>query len=289
MGDILYGIKKVVLSELDPTTGLIKAVNPIICNVNTAEEADLEPVISEGEEEVLRTDEKILAIARTDDLLYGYNLKLKDNTFDVNVGSLIEGGTIRVDEGQNVIGYDSPKLADGVTMKPFQAEIYVANYEGDSIKNYIKITLANCRGRAPKLGLKKEFFAPEFEIKARENTLANKPIKTVDYVDVLPADDTTPPVVTKTSGATVEVGDPVIAQSNELGRLYLVPADADINVLAELQTLVNVGLGTTANVVMVDTDTNIPTSDLWAGDYKIYAVDASSNISTGVAVTLTVT
>jgi len=187
MSDILYGIKKVVLTELDPATGIPKVGEPIICNVSTAEEAELEPVLSEGEEKVLRTDDKILAIARTPDLLYGYDLKLKDNTFDVNVASLIEGGTIRKDEEQNIIGYDSPKLADGATIKPFKAEIYVANYEGDSIKGYVKVTLNNCIGKAPKLGFKKDFFAPEFEIKARENTKANLPIKSVDYVDTLPA------------------------------------------------------------------------------------------------------
>lgn len=184
--DILYGIKKVVLTELDPATGLVKALTPIICSVTTAEEAELEPVLSEGDEKVLRTDEKILAIARTPDLLYGYNLKLKDNTFDVNVASLVEGGTIRK-VGEVIEGYDSPKLADGATMKPFQAEIYVANYAGDSITGYVKITLNNCTGKAPKLSFKKDFFAPEFEIKARENTLASKPIKSVDYVDELPA------------------------------------------------------------------------------------------------------
>lgn len=186
MADILYGVKKVVLTELDPATGLPKVGTPIICNIETAEEAELEPVISEGDEKVLRSDDKILAIARTPDLLYGYNIKLKDNTFDVNVASLIEGGTIRkvVDE---IVGYDSPKLADGATMKPFQAEIYIANYIGDSIENYTKITLTNCKGKAPKLSFKKDFFAPEFEIKARENTKADLAMKLVDYVDVLPA------------------------------------------------------------------------------------------------------
>lgn len=286
MGDILYGIKKVILSELDPTTGLIKAVSPIICTIDTAEEADLDPETSKGEEKVLRTDDQILAIARTEDLLYGYNLKLKDNTFDVSVASLIEGGTIRRDGGNNIIGYDSPKLADGVTMKPFQAEIYVANYEGDSIVNYTKITLTNCKGKAPKLGFKKTFFAPEFEIKARENTLANKPIKTVDYVETLPSDDITPPVVTKTSGSSVTKPAVVIAKSNELGYLYLVPATAIITTVSALAELVNTGYGSTVQVTLVDTDTSISTTNIATGSYKIYAVDLAGNISTGVAVTV---
>lgn len=188
MKDILYGVKMVILKELDPATQDIKADGAVI-NVDTAEESELEPVISEGNEEVLRTDDKILAIARTPDLLYGYNLKLKDNTFNVEMASLIEGGEVRYDteDPQKVIGYDSPTLADGATKtKSFLTEIYVANYEGDSITGYVKVTLNNCTGTAPTLNFAKQFYAPEFNIKAREATKIGKPIKSVDYVDELP-------------------------------------------------------------------------------------------------------
>lgn len=186
MADILYNVKKVVLTELDPATGLVKvAATPI--NITCDSDVDLDPVVSKGEEKVMRDDEKILAVARTQDLIYGYNLKMKNSTFDVEVASLIEGGEIRYDdvEPTKIIGYDTPMLADGVTMKPFKAEIYVANYEGDSIKNYVKITLNKCTGSAPKISFKKDFFAPEFEIDARENTLATLPIKSVDYVTTI--------------------------------------------------------------------------------------------------------
>ncbi len=286
MGDILYGVKHVVLSELDPTTGNIKAVNPIICTVTTAEEAELDPLISEGEEDLLRTDNMILAIARTPDLLYGYNLKLKDNTFDVNVGSLVEGGTIRLDGGLNVVGYDSPKLADGATMKPFQAEIYIANYSGDSIVNYIKLTLTNCTGKAPKLGFKRDFFAPEFEIKARENTLANKAIKLIDYVSSLPTADTTAPTYTRTGSGDLEIPGNLVGSSNELGYVYLVPSTATITTLAQLQNIVSAGLGKVGTMVQASVDINIATTGLTVGTYKAYAVDTSGNISAGVSVVL---
>jgi hypothetical protein len=187
MADILYGVKLVVLTELDEATGLAKVgADPIY--VDTAEEVELDPVISNGEEKVLRDDTRILAIASTPDLLYGYNLKLKDATFKSDVASLIEGAIIRYKEGSQteVEGYDTPMLSEGATMKPFKADIYVANYEGESIVNYVKITLNNCRGKAPKMSLKKDFFSPEFEIKARENTKAKLRIKNVDYVSTLP-------------------------------------------------------------------------------------------------------
>lgn len=184
MADILYGVKLLVLEELDEKTQLPKE-NGVKCYATTGQSAELEPVVSEGEEKIARSDTKILAIVRTPDLLYGYDLKLVDNTFDINAASLIEGGAIKK-EGDEIVGYDSAMLADGATMKPFRATIYVANYSGDSIVNYVKLTLNKCTGKAPTIKVGDDFFAPEFEIKAREATKAGLPVKSLDYVDELP-------------------------------------------------------------------------------------------------------
>lgn len=187
--DVLYGVKKVILTELDPATQLPKAASPITCKISTAESCELEPVVSEGEESVARTEDKILAIVRTPDLLYGYDFKFKDNTFDPNVTALIGGMKLRMksDPPTEIESLETPMMAEGATMKPFKCDIYVANYEGDSIKNYVVITLNNCSGKAPKFSVGKEFYAPEFEIKAREATKAGKPIKSISYVDALPS------------------------------------------------------------------------------------------------------
>lgn len=182
--DVLYGVKKVVLTELDPSTQLPKETDPIICTITTAESCELEPVISEGEENVQRTEDRILAIVRTPDLLYGYNLTLKDNTFEPTVTSLIGG--LKVTDTGDTEKVSTPLMSEGSSMKPFKTEIYVANYEGDSIKNYVVLTLNNCTGKAPKFSVGKEFYSPEFEIKAREATKAGKPIKSIEYVTELP-------------------------------------------------------------------------------------------------------
>lgn len=184
--DILYGIKYVEIEELDPLTQLPK-VGGAKFTVDTAETAELEAVTSEGTEDVKRNDTRILAIVRTPDLLYGYDLTFKDNTFDPEIMALIEGGTVRQVNGA-ISGYDSPMLVQGAAnMKPFRMNIYVPNYVGDSIVNYVKITLNNCTGSAPGLNIGKEFYAPEFKIKAREATKAGLPVKSMDYVAALPA------------------------------------------------------------------------------------------------------
>ncbi len=186
--DILYGIKLVEIEELDPITQLPKT-NGAKFKVDTAETAELEAVTSEGTEDLKRNDTRILAIVRTPDLLYGYNLTFKDNTFDPEIMALVEGGTVKKASGETgaITGYDSPMLSAGAAnMKPFRMTLYVPNYVGDSIVNYVKIVLNNCTGTAPGMNLGKEFFAPEFNVKAREATKASLPIKSMEYVTALP-------------------------------------------------------------------------------------------------------
>lgn len=187
VGDVLYGIKKGVMEELDPSTQLPKA-DGVKIQFTTADSAEMEPAISEGEEQIQRTDERILAVVSTPDLLYGYNIKLTDNTFNAQMASLVEGGVVKTGESSTITGYSTPKLQDGCTTKLFRLTLYVANYEGDSIKNYAKIIFHKCRGTASTMSIGKEFYAPEFNVKAREATKAGLPCRDIEYVDVLPTD-----------------------------------------------------------------------------------------------------
>ena len=179
----LYGIKKVVITELDATTGAAKAEGKTF-KIKTAQKAELEPVISEGEESILRNDSSILATVRTDDLLYGYNLTFTDNSFDVEMAGLVAG--YKVEGSNSTLKVSTPMLSEGKIAKPFKMDIYVANYNGDSIDNYVKVTLNKCEGKFMNMSLGDEFYAPEFEVKARENTKAGLPIKEISIVESLP-------------------------------------------------------------------------------------------------------
>ena len=185
---ILYNIKKVVLTELDPKTGAPKASDGVKATIETAQKAELEPVLSEGEEDVLRAPDKILAVVRTDDLIYGYDVKLTDNTFNDKVAGLVAGYKVtKTGDGQQKDKYSTPMVSEGFTGKPFKLDIYVANYSGDSIVDYAKVTLNKCIGKFPTMSIGDGFYAPEFEIKARENTKAGLPIKEITFVDELPS------------------------------------------------------------------------------------------------------
>nr|DAO87155.1 MAG TPA: hypothetical protein [Caudoviricetes sp.] len=180
---ILYNIEKVVLTELDPSTGDAKA-SGIVTAIDTAQKAELEAVISEGDEDILRSAKEILAVVRTDDLIYGYDLKLTDNTFSAKAAQLVAG--YKVEGASKTEKWSTPLMSEGFTGKPFKCDIYVANYKGDAIENYCQITLNKCIGKFPSMDVGDGFYAPEFEIKARENTKANKPIKELTFVDTIP-------------------------------------------------------------------------------------------------------
>ena len=185
---ILYNIKKVVLTELDPKTGAPKASDGVKATIETAQKAELEPVLSEGDEDVLRAPEKILAVVRTDDLIYGYDVKLTDNTFSAEVAGLVAGYKVTKGSNSQKDKYATPMVSEGFTGKPFKLDIYVANYSGDAIVDYAKVTLNKCIGKFPTMSIGDGFYAPEFEIKARENSAAKLPIKEITFVDEIPAE-----------------------------------------------------------------------------------------------------
>lgn len=196
--EILYNIERVDLTELDPLTGL-PAAGPtaIKTTIKTAKEAKLAAVISEGSEEILRNATNILAVVREDDLLYGYDFTFTDNTFDIKAAQLVAGYVKSTAENAGKDDLQTPMMNQGNQGKPFRTDIYVANYEGDSIKNYCKITLNKCLGKFPDMTVGSEFYAPEFSIKARENTKATLPIKSIAWVAGLPVESATQNAVIK--------------------------------------------------------------------------------------------
>lgn len=185
--EILYNIERVDLTELDSETGKPPGSGGITTTIKTAKEAKLSAVASEGSEEILRTAEKILAVVREDDLLYGYDLTFTDNTFDIKTAQLVAGYKKSTGSGAGDNDLETPMMSEGNLAKDFKMDIYVANYEGDSIKNYCKITLNKCKGKFPDMTVGSEFYAPEFNVKARENTKASLPIKSIAWVDELPS------------------------------------------------------------------------------------------------------
>lgn len=90
--------------------------------------------------------------------------------------------------------------------------------------------------------------------------------------------DTAAPTVTLVSASPVQIGQNVIAKSSEAGSIYLVPFGQNPASRELLDSLVSVNMASKASAA-ANTETAVPTSALFEGEYKLYAVDPAGNVS----------
>jgi len=125
---------------------------------DTASEIDVEPILSAGKRDILRVKNKILGVNQTEDIVIGYKLKLKDNTFNLDVMRLVDGGTI---SGGN---YTSIPAGQVVDKDLFTLEVYTEEKDYSRTTGYTKFTWKHCKGKVPKYKIKDgDFIVPEFE------------------------------------------------------------------------------------------------------------------------------
>lgn len=175
----LYGIVKSAITYDD-------GGSPVTKSFTTFTEANVDPKISEGEEKIHRMRNKILAVAKTEDLLYGLNITLTDNAFSPDLIAVVDGGTLQFDEIETtkVVGYRPPKSTDITLRKEFKLEIWCEEKEGEDTNQYVKYTFPKCKGKPVSVSLKEEeFIAPQFKIVAYETD--TEPSYYWDYVESL--------------------------------------------------------------------------------------------------------
>lgn len=179
---ILYNVAVVVAEELDPTT-LLPFPDGIYHRLNCTQTVSITPQYSNGEETVVRQDMQILNTFRTPDLLYGYRIVLKNSYLNQEFMELVEGGEHIFNE------YRMGRLEDGMVTKPFRLTLWVENYQGASVRNYVMLRYNYCYGKMDSVTLGQQFMMPTFTIEAREPTmLPDRPIRDVFYTDYLPDD-----------------------------------------------------------------------------------------------------
>ncbi|MCF6357980.1 MAG: T9SS type A sorting domain-containing protein [Draconibacterium sp.] len=98
-------------------------------------------------------------------------------------------------------------------------------------------------------------------------------------IDIIEWDNTPPIVKAEVQTATTAAGQFVLAQSNELGTVYIILDGEPASRVAELEAAVLAGKGSKAAVTSVDTDMEILTDSIMMGAYFAYAVDEQFNIS----------
>lgn len=186
---VLYGVTRVFFEEIDETTELVLADGAKL-QVDCAESLTMTPLTEDGETSILKcpNGNAILAMVINEDIVYGYEVVLTDNQFDMEITSLIAGGTLVYGtDGTTVIGMDAPMLAEGYETRYFRMTVFVKGYEGASVSEYVKIVFNKCKGVAPTMNFEQGFYAPEFTITATEASNAGLPVYQLRVVDEVPA------------------------------------------------------------------------------------------------------
>lgn len=175
--NILYGVQKIFLEEIDETTELPIA-DGVRLEIDCAESVDVAAQVDTGENTILRCNSTntILATKQTPDLTYAYQLTLVDAQLDLEVLALVDNATIIYGaDGTTIIGVDSPPLGEPYNFKYFRLTMYVAIYTGNSITGYTRIVFNRCYGTAQSFTFDQSFFAPSFVIMATSAAIAGLP------------------------------------------------------------------------------------------------------------------
>lgn len=139
---------------------------------DTADEATYAPVVSEGQETLLRVKNKIIASNKTEDLQYGSDLNMKQVVMVPQVLALVDGGTLvttGTGETLKVTGYKPPVVGTVVNRTKFSLKIYTEEKEadGDTVE-YQCFTFKGCKGKPVNFTFKDgEFMAPQYTIASR--------------------------------------------------------------------------------------------------------------------------
>jgi hypothetical protein len=99
--------------------------------------------------------------------------------------------------------------------------------------------------------------------------------------------DTTAPVVTLSAGQHAGPGGNAVIRSSETGTAYLVNSTVTVSSLANITGAADANWNS-VSVSLASTDTNLATTGLTPGTYKLYSVDAAGNLSAASATTYTV-
>ena len=104
------------------------------------------PNLNEGEETPLRSKNRILALNRTEDLVLGYDLTLKELTVDPETFALMDGGTLVWDEDETHFTHSTADRTV-VTRAKFTCDVWTEEKDGDGeTLCYQRFRFPNCKG-----------------------------------------------------------------------------------------------------------------------------------------------
>lgn len=154
----------------------------------TASSVTFTPSISAGAEKEQRVKNTIMGLLRTEDLVKGYDIDMEDQRIIIEVFSLIDGGTITMEETPSTEWekYSSPVAGSAVTRIAFDISFYTSDRDsdGDAIE-YYEWKFVNCKGTPVSGGAKDDDFQTlKYTLKSRP--AAGESAMEIARVDTLP-------------------------------------------------------------------------------------------------------
>lgn len=162
---VLYGTRLLRVATLDPDGGVPDA--PSWVAIETPQQANVTPVVSQGQQQELRGGDRLLAVIQEDDEYIGMDIQFTDAELNGDAMAIISGGTFVGEE------YTPPAL--GAVRPHFIAELYVALYaEGSQhqsdVEGWIQFTFPNVSGSLPTFNTQdRTFLVPQFTLRCRDN------------------------------------------------------------------------------------------------------------------------
>ncbi len=153
---------------------------------SSAKSVTPEPVLSEGKEEELRTRNTILAQNILEDILKGYNIKLRDVAFSPELMAFAQGGSVSYDSEGNFESYEAPTAGQAAEHTRFILRIYSEekDYDG-ATKCYYRFTFPGCFGSTANFSFEDgEFVSPEYIVKSRAE--GGRTQLLIDCMDTMP-------------------------------------------------------------------------------------------------------
>ena len=128
-----------------------------------------DPFVSEGDEKELRIKNRILAQDRLEDIIKGYNIKLKDCVLSRDLLEVVDGGEYRAAGSARFEGYTSPLAGVESARTRFSLRLYAAekDYSGESV-SFFRFSFPHCAGSPAKFSFEDGVFStPEYTVKSR--------------------------------------------------------------------------------------------------------------------------
>lgn len=165
----MNNIKGMPLVNIVAAEIITEGNSPELMCFDTASTAEPEPFVSEGEEKELRVKNQILAQNCLEDIIKGYNIKLKDVVFRPKLFALLDGGSARDLYSGNVNRYSAPIAGAASERIQFTLRLYSEEKNGNGEPaSYCRFSFPHCVGTPASFSLEDgSFFTPEYEIHSR--------------------------------------------------------------------------------------------------------------------------